>query len=124
MEDGGAHCNPICRLLSARFLLLFDDDLPPQRPLHFNLFKMLALRFRNIDPREHALAEAHHRQKAEGNAFADDVKGIGKQQDENAFATHWIRTGTVIAMPRTSLGKISGTSVQNTGPMQAQKKAR
>ena len=40
-----------------------------------------------------------------------------------ALATHCVSTGTLMARPRTRLGKISGTSVQKTGPMQAAKKA-
>src|SRR5579863_8200918 len=48
----------------------------------------------------------------------------GKKRTTKALATHCRKTGTVMARPRTSLGKISGTRVQNTGPMQQEKKAR
>src|SRR5579863_157825 len=48
----------------------------------------------------------------------------GKNRTTKALATHCRKTGTVMARPRTSLGKISGTRVQKTGPMQQEKKAR
>jgi len=48
----------------------------------------------------------------------------GNNSTTIAFATHCVSTGTIIAVPRMLFGKISGTSVQNTGPIHEQKQTR
>src|SRR6185369_5740583 len=57
-------------------------------------------------------------------AFPIRLKAYGKKRTTSALATHWVNTGTVIAVPRMLFGKISGTSVQKTGPIHEQKNPR
>src|SRR5262249_55241188 len=56
--------------------------------------------------------------------FSTRLNANGKKNNTTAFSTHFVSTGTVIAVPRMRLGKISGMSVQNTGPTHEQKNAR
>src|SRR5580704_18754547 len=62
--------------------------------------------------------------KPKTEALPTLLNAAGKKRTTSALATHWVRTGTVIAVPRMSFGNISGTTVQKTGPMQDSKKAR
>src|SRR3954463_15681918 len=62
--------------------------------------------------------------KAKVTDFPIWLKASGKKSTTTALAIHWESTGTVIAVPRMWLGKISGTRVQKTGPMHEAKKAK
>ena len=99
-------------------------ELASRLPEFLDLLERFILGFRHEPPGEDGLRQRHDARKPKVIALPTRLNASGKNSTTTALATHCVSTGTAMAVPRIRFGKISGTSVQKTGPMQDAKNAR